>query len=85
MADYNRKTIISALVAKPVTQKCPTCLTESPWLVPGKADNPDQAEMMMTVSPDSITTGFVFVPMICSNCGYTRLIHHETLMKDRPE
>jgi hypothetical protein len=75
-----RRIVAEALSERNALGKCAACQSTPQWLLP-TIEGTDDLEVMAMVAPRDISLGFNFAPLICTNCGATRLFHLETLMK----
>lgn len=81
MDKVSRSDVIEAITEKGMKNSCPACDRTGTWIVPSRQHDNDDLEVMMMLRRDSITDGFAFAPMICGHCGFTQLLHIETLLK----
>lgn len=72
--------VVAAITSKEVFSKCECCGHEK-WLVPNTGDASEEALSLGMLVAMGLGNGVEFTPMICLNCGNTRFLHTETLMR----
>lgn len=76
---HKRADIVAAIVAAKIRATCEACGRDGDWNVPSQQEDPEAVETLMMVQPGNMSSGALFVPMICGNCSNTRLLHLQTL------
>lgn len=91
-ACYTRSQVIAAIQAKGVQLRCESCgKTDPVWTLPGeeKRDEVQMASLLKGMAGAMTYAGALevvpSVPLICTNCGFTRIYNLQYLMRDRED
>lgn len=77
---YKHADVVDAVRRKQIRETC-ECCGRNDWLIPTKEDTPDQTLVLSMLVGTGINSVVSFVPMICSHCGNTRMLHANTLVE----
>lgn len=78
----SRARVVEAISDKDITFECEACRKTAGWLLPSKPNLPGSLQVMTMIDIDDSSQGFVFAPLICTNCGHTRLFLLNTLVPE---
>jgi hypothetical protein len=79
---YSRAEVIAAITQKGLESRCESCgKSPTEWTLPGD-DVAVQASLVLTDTGEGQGLSVLpSVPLICNNCGHTRIYNLEYLMK----